>query len=89
MPYGRSRLLQDTPESPIRSIAMGFVRIHGKAKSDQLSPAPLRPPLLFLRRPGRGNGRNSRIAEHFLRMRRGVEGWMDAYGADLTATGSP
>ncbi len=34
--YRVARVLQDTPETPIRSIAMGFVRIHGKAKSDQL-----------------------------------------------------
>lgn len=39
--YRVSRLLQDTPESPIRSIAMGFVRIHGKAKSDQFVTSPV------------------------------------------------
>ena len=39
--YSKSRLLQDTPETPIRSIAMGFVRIHGKAKSDQLVKSPV------------------------------------------------
>ena len=39
--YSKSRLLQDTPETPIRSIAMGFVRIHGKAKSDQLVTSPV------------------------------------------------
>ncbi|HXW15221.1 MAG TPA: hypothetical protein VEN79_11995 [Terriglobia bacterium] len=39
--YGKSRILQDTPETPIRSIAMGFVRIHGKAKSDQLVESPV------------------------------------------------
>jgi len=39
--YRVSRLLQDTPETPIRSIAMGFVRIHGKAKSDQLVTSPV------------------------------------------------
>ena len=39
--YRRSRLLQDTPSTPIRSIAMGFVRIHGKAKSDQLVSSPV------------------------------------------------
>lgn len=39
--YSKSRLLQDTPSTPIRSIAMGFVRIHGKAKSDQLVKSPV------------------------------------------------
>ncbi len=39
--YSKSRLLQDTPETPIRSIAMGFVRIHGKAKSDRLVTSPV------------------------------------------------
>jgi hypothetical protein len=39
--YSKSRLLQDTPDTPIRSIAMGFVRIHGKAKSDQLVTSPV------------------------------------------------
>jgi hypothetical protein len=39
--YRESRFLQDTPETPIRSIAMGFVRIHGKAKSDKLVTSPV------------------------------------------------
>ena len=39
--YSKSRLLQDTPETPIRSLAMGFVRIHGKAKSDELVKSPV------------------------------------------------
>jgi hypothetical protein len=39
--YRVARLLQDTPSTPIRSIAMGFVRIHGKAKSDQLVTSPV------------------------------------------------
>ena len=39
--YRESRLLQDTPGMPIRSIAMGFVRVHGKAQSDQLVDSPI------------------------------------------------
>jgi hypothetical protein len=39
--YSKSRLLQDTPSTPIRSIPMGFVRVHGKAKSDQLVKSPV------------------------------------------------
>ncbi len=39
--YRESRLLQDTPGTPIRSLAMGFVRIHGKAKSDRLASSPV------------------------------------------------
>ena len=35
------RLLANIPRSPIRSIAMGLVQIHGKAKSEQTVPAPL------------------------------------------------
>jgi hypothetical protein len=39
--YSKVRLLEDTPWSTISSIAMGFVRIHGKAKSDQLVTSPV------------------------------------------------
>ena len=39
--YSKARLLQDTPGTPIRSLAMGFVRVHGKAKSDQLVTSPV------------------------------------------------
>ena len=40
--YPKSRLLQDTPEAHIGGIAMGFVRIHGKAKErDQLVKSPV------------------------------------------------
>jgi hypothetical protein len=39
--YSKVRVLDDTPETPIRSIAMGFVRIHGKAKSDKLVTSPV------------------------------------------------
>jgi hypothetical protein len=39
--YRVARFLQDTPETPIRGISMGFVRIHGKAKSDQLVTSPV------------------------------------------------
>jgi hypothetical protein len=39
--YRKSRLLQDTPGTRIRSIAMGFVRIHGKAQSDRLVNSPI------------------------------------------------
>jgi len=39
--YRESRLLQDTPGTPIRGIAMGLVRIHGKAKSERLVTSPV------------------------------------------------
>jgi hypothetical protein len=35
------RVVDDTPEMPIRSIAMGLVRIHGKATGDELVPSPI------------------------------------------------
>ena len=55
--YRESRLLQDTPGTPIRSIAMGFVRIHGKARSNQLVNSPVTShPLLFLHRGDREMG---------------------------------
>jgi len=42
------RVLADTPETPIRSMAMGLVEIHGKAKGDQLVDSPVsRTPCLF------------------------------------------
>lgn len=39
--YRESRFLQDTPEMPIRSIAMGLVRIHGKARSEHPVSSPI------------------------------------------------
>jgi hypothetical protein len=39
--YRESLLLQGTSEIPIRSIAMGLVRIHGKAASDHLLTSPI------------------------------------------------
>lgn len=48
--YREYRVLADTPESPIRSIPMGLVEVHGKAKpvTDQLVPSPVtQTPCLF------------------------------------------
>jgi hypothetical protein len=39
--YREYRVVEDTPEVPIRSIAMGLVRIHGKACGDQLVTSPV------------------------------------------------
>jgi hypothetical protein len=39
--YREYRVLADTPEIPIRSIAMGLVHVHGKAKSDKLVNSPV------------------------------------------------
>jgi hypothetical protein len=39
--YREYRVLEDTPETPIRSIAMGLVHIHGKARGDHLVPSPV------------------------------------------------
>jgi hypothetical protein len=39
--YREYRVLEDTPEAPIRSIAMGLVHIHGKARGDHLVPSPV------------------------------------------------
>src|SRR5208282_3810723 len=42
------RVLMDTPEIPIRSVAMGLVEIHGKARADQTVPSPVtRTPCCF------------------------------------------
>lgn len=42
------RVLMDTPEIPIRSVAMGLVEIHGKAKIEQPVPSPVtRTPCCF------------------------------------------
>lgn len=35
------RVVEDTPEMPIRSIAMGLVRVHGKALGDELVSSPV------------------------------------------------
>ncbi len=46
--YREYRVLEDTPEIPIRSVPMGLVQIHGKAKGDQLVPGPVtKTPCLF------------------------------------------
>ena len=39
--YRKYLLLQDTPAIPIRSIAMGLVRIHGKAAGDHTVESPI------------------------------------------------
>jgi hypothetical protein len=42
------RVLADTPEVPIRSLAMGLVEIHGQAKGEELVDSPVsRTPCLF------------------------------------------
>ena len=39
--YREYRILSDTPEEPIRSIPMGLVHIHGKAKGEQIVNSPI------------------------------------------------
>ena len=39
--FRKYRVLADTPEVPIRSIAMGLVEIHGKAKGDEFFHSPI------------------------------------------------
>ena len=39
--FRKYRVLADTPEVPIRSIAMGLVEIHGKAKGEESFPSPV------------------------------------------------
>lgn len=39
--YREYRVLADTPEIPIRSIPMGLVEIHGKARGEQLVNSPV------------------------------------------------
>lgn len=39
--YREYRVLEDTPEIPIRSMAMGLVHIHGKAVGDQRITSPV------------------------------------------------
>ena len=39
--YREYRVLADTPEIPIRSMAMGLVEIHGKAKGQQTTLSPV------------------------------------------------
>jgi hypothetical protein len=46
--YREYRVLADTPEIPIRSIPMGLVEIHGKAKGEQIVTSPVtKTPCLF------------------------------------------
>jgi len=39
--YREYRVVEDTPEMPIRSIAMGLVRVHGKAQGEDLVSSPV------------------------------------------------
>jgi hypothetical protein len=39
--YRKYRIVEDTPEIPIRSIPMGLVHIHGRAKGEQMVPSPV------------------------------------------------
>jgi hypothetical protein len=46
--FRQYRVLADTPVTPIRSIAMGLVEVHGKAKGEELIPSPVsHTPCLF------------------------------------------
>ena len=46
--FRQYRVLADTPVTPIRSLAMGLVEIHGKAKGDELVDSPVsHTPCLF------------------------------------------
>ena len=46
--YRKYRVLEDTPEVPIRSVAMGLVRVHGKALGEQQILSPItRTPSFF------------------------------------------
>ena len=46
--FRKYRVLADTPEIPIRSLAMGLVEIHGKAKGGELVESPVNhTPCLF------------------------------------------
>jgi hypothetical protein len=48
--YRKYRVLADTPELPIRSVAMGLVEIHGKATGEKLFTSPVtRVPCLFFK----------------------------------------
>jgi hypothetical protein len=46
--YRKYRVLADTPEIPIRSIAMGLVEVHGKAQGEQLLTSPVTKSPCFL-----------------------------------------
>lgn len=39
--YRECRVLEDTPEMPIRAVAMGLVHVHGQAQGDQLVNSPV------------------------------------------------
>jgi len=39
--FRKLRVVEDTPEIPIRSIPMGFVRVHGKATGEQRVTSPI------------------------------------------------
>ena len=46
--YREYRLVESIPEMPLRSIAMGLVRVRGKAQGDELLTSPLtRPPCFY------------------------------------------
>jgi tetratricopeptide (TPR) repeat protein len=46
--YRKLRVFEDTPESPIRSVAMGLNRIHGNSEGEQTVPGPVsRKPCYF------------------------------------------
>jgi len=65
--YRQYRVLADTPESPIHSISMGFVEVHGKAKPAQgrLVNSPVtRTPCLFYKVDIKGYGADGRWSHH-------------------------
>jgi hypothetical protein len=94
--YRQYRVLADTPESPILSISMGFVEVHGKAKPAQgrLVNSPVtRTPCLFYKVDIKkyGEGPHGGPWAHYRTVAEGVPFYledstgrvlMDAHGAE-------
>jgi hypothetical protein len=65
--YWQFRILQDTPETPIRSIAMGLVRVHGQAKGEEYLSSPVTNQPCFFYKV---------VIERWSENRKGQGGWL-------------
>jgi len=73
--FRQYRVLADTPVAPIRSIAMGLVEVHGKAKGEELTPSPVsHTPCLFYKVDIERWERNQKGGGHWSHYRADTDG---------------
>lgn len=72
--YRKYRILEDTPEAPIRSIPMGLVQIHGKAMGEQQILSPVTHTPCFLYKVDIEKWKEDRNRGHWSKYRTDIQG---------------